>query len=124
MPCDGAGVILYIERFCMTIRDPGHRGSPGRHGLSPTTASGRLSLRALGASALLMVAGTVVLNTVGQSLASTLLGGASAAFALACFVFAGVAVIRDGERSPFVYGAAVIAGLLLAVLLHSLFISD
>lgn len=108
----------------MAIRDPGRRGLPGRHDLSPATASGRLARRVLGAGALLMVAATVVLNTAGQSRASTLLGGVSAALALTCFVSAGVAVIRDGERSPLVYGAAVVAGLLLAALVHSLVISD
>lgn len=81
-------------------------------------------LRALALSVLFLIAATAVLNTAGQGIAGTLLAGASAAFALACLVLAGLAIVRDGARSPSMYGAAVVAALLLAVLFHSLVISD
>ncbi|MCU0314593.1 MAG: hypothetical protein MUC84_11115 [Solirubrobacteraceae bacterium] len=108
----------------MTISDQHPPPSPGHRDLRPATEPGRRAVRALGASLVVLVAATVVLNTAGQGLAASLLGGVSVVLALTCAVLAGVAVVRNGERSPFVFGAWVLAVLVLAVLLHSLVISD
>lgn len=108
----------------MSARDPRHDPSPSRGRFAPATEPGRRALRALGAGVLVMAVSIVVLNTAGQGLAATLLGGVSVAFVLASLVLASVALIRGGERALPVFGAWAVAALLLVLLLHSLVISD